>query len=93
MDITLPVVAGLALMPTLISGPMTSSVGTSICAGCANALPCGYVVARTSPVYQLPCGSGYGHSTAYNYGVYPVQEYLYSTPRSTAAARYYGLEK
>lgn len=93
MDITIPVLTGLALMPSLISGPMTSSVGTSICAGCGDPLPCGYIVARTSPVYQLPCGSGYGHSTAYNYGVYPVQEYLYASVRSTKAAHYYGLEK
>ena len=77
MDCTIPVIAGLALMPSLISGPITDSVGTSICAPPCAPLPCGYIVARTSPVYQLPCGPGFGHSTAYNYGVYPVQEYIY----------------
>ncbi|MGI8906658.1 MAG: hypothetical protein ACR2IE_09235 [Candidatus Sumerlaeaceae bacterium] len=86
MDLTIPILTGLAMMPSLISGPMTSSVGTSICAPSCAPLPCGYVVAKHSPVESLlPCGSGYGHSSAYNFGVYPVQGYLYASARSKHA--------
>lgn len=72
MDLTILVVLGLAAMPGLIEGPSTDSVGMSYCApSCPPAVAAG-VPAKTSPVYQLPCGPGFGHSTAYNYGVYPV---------------------
>jgi len=73
MDLTLIAAVGLAVMPHAISGETASSVGTSYCAPSCSGTPCGYVVARTAPVYQTPCGPGYGHSTVYNYGVYPVQ--------------------
>jgi hypothetical protein len=64
-----------------IVGPSTDSSGMSYCATCC---PCdkpkkGYVASKRSPVYQNPCGAGFSHSTAYNYGVYPVQTYAYKT--------------
>jgi hypothetical protein len=74
-------VVGLKGMPDAISGVGTSSIGMSYCAGCSGGqgpAP-GYVVSKRSPVYQRPGGTGFGHSTAYNYGVYPVQTYAYRT--------------
>lgn len=88
MDLTTLVIAGYLLMPTLIAGPTTNSVGTSYCAPACSATPCGYVQANTSPVYQTPCGPGFGHSTAYNYGVYPVRPVV--TRNVAQAAANYG---
>jgi hypothetical protein len=93
MDFTTIMFIGLASMPGAISGPQTNSYGTSYSApSCAGTGPC-YVPAMTSPVSQTPCGEGYGHSTAYNYGVYPVQSYLYAAPRAQTHASAYNSEK
>ena len=74
-------VAGLKTMPDSISGTGTNSIGMSYCAGCptGQGATSGYVISKRSPVYQRPGGTGFGHSTAYNYGVYPVQTYAYRT--------------
>jgi hypothetical protein len=75
------VYAGYDTMDQKIAGENMGSQGMSYCATCS---PCdrpakGYVASKRSPVYQRPGGTGFGHSTAYNYGVYPVQTYAYKT--------------